>query len=377
MENEFKYILELSGTDYTKVKPADPQYAFPPQFKEQNFYFGIQETVEELILRDVRRFEKFYHKIETGHHYDSGQIVSAVNSLPILTIRKLPFQGPPDKENASVFGGIYMDFGEKTVRDFEALSDFDFYFQNNYDPNSRYLELALYVDDTKYGQGLYLDFMTGDWLFNLKANRENKTLFENRWKYKVEITEKNIDAPQSPEIRRYHFYTLTEASRFFFLNTDVTRMDEDFARQRKDASCVSSATLEYRYHGKIAELITSKKYRKDGIILEPGIYLQSHIPTHQLEKLINIDLSGLKNYGSRENCLLIGNYYPDSGIPQHARPDCSKVILRHSYATLLSKLGTNTLAQKQENIQVKSSIEQRKITGTRPILSHNTRGPKL
>lgn len=377
MESEFKYILELSGTDYTKVKPADPQYAFPAQFKEQNFYFGIQEAVEELILRDVRRFEKFYYKIETGHHYNSGQIVSAVNSLPILTVRKLPFQGPPDKENDLVFGGIYMDFGEKTVRDFEALSDFDFYFQNNYDPNSRYLELALYVDDTKYGQGLYQEFMTGDWLYNLKVNRENKTLFENRWKYKVEITEKAIDAPQSPEIRRYHFYTLPEASQFFFLSTDINRMDEDFARQRKDAKWVSSATLEYKYHGKIAELVSSKKYERDRVILEPGIHLQSHIPIQQLEKLINIDLSGLENYLSRENCLLVGNYYQKLGIPQHAHPDSGKIILHPSYATLLSKLSSNILAGKQESIQEKSSIEQRKITGTRSLQSHSTKGPKL
>lgn len=378
MENEFKYILELTGNDYTDVFARTPGHNFPVPFKEWNFYSRIQEAVEELILRDVRRFDCVYHKIKSGNYYNSGRIISPDNSETILQISRLPYQGTEVYEHCSILEGIYMDFGKKTVRDFENLTDFDFYFQNNYDPGSQHLELALAVNDSRYGIGLHLEFMTEDWLYSLEENRKHKELYDNRWKYEVEMTESSLISPATKEIRRYHFYNLPEAFRSLLANSDINRMDKDLEMKRSAKSWISSARLNYRHHGKISEIVTAKKFGEKGITSQPGIHLKSYIPVKQLEKKAEVDFSGIAGYGRQDNCLLLANYFRNSTLINPVEEDYSRIIPAAAYLELLEDLKKSV---NKENSQKQNpegdKIEQKRKSCNRSIQRSGRKGPKL
>lgn len=378
MENEFKYVLELTGSDYTGVLTRNPEHNFPVPFREWNFYRGIQEAVEELILRDVRRFDPVYHKIKTGNYYDSGKIVSLDNSETVLQISQLPYQGNEVYEHGSVLEGIYMDFGKKTVKDFENLTDFDFCFQNNYDPDSRYLELALAVNDSRYGIGLHLEFMTEGWFYNLEADRKHKELYDNRWKYVVETIASPLVSSAVQETRRYHFYDLSEAFRFLLKNSDLNRMDKDLEMKRAAKNWVSSARLNYRHHGKISEIVTAKKFGEKGITSQPGIHLKSYIAFKELEKEAKIDLSEVTGYGRRDNCLLLAGYFRNSTLINPVEEDYSRIIPVPAYLELLEDLRKSVTEEKNKKQHpAGNKIEQKKKSGKRSIQLSGRVGRKL
>ncbi|WP_300601914.1 hypothetical protein [Niabella sp.] len=372
MPEEHKYVLQRTGTDYTGVLTRDPDCLFPVPFEEKSFHTGIQEAVEELIAGDIRRFDNIHFKITTGGYYHSAKIISVNDGETILQISKLPYQGKEVYENHPVYAGIYLDLGKKTVKEFEAFSGFDFYFHNNYDPNSNYLELALIANDPKYGLGIYREFMTIDWQQNLENDKLNKRLHDNRRKYEVKITESPINSINPVVIRRYHFNELQEAFKYLLLSTDLGRMDPDLGKNHRESNWISEASLLYRHHGKVAELVAAKKFGQNGITSQPGIHLRSYVPVKLLERETKIDLSGLGNYGKKDDCLLVAEYFRNSTMINPVEEDFSRIIPHAGFTSLVGLLTEEKSITLAQNL-----VQQKKLFGGRKMQPPHSGGPKL
>jgi len=355
MRKDFLYELVLEGKEY---KDKDDN-GIP--FKERNFYDRVQDAVEAVIIKDIGKFDKAYDKFEPGRYYDSARVSTNYDSKMVFEVFRIPFVSW--QQGLTPAPGMYLHFGNKTVRDFEKLTGYNFKDQRDYNPGSSYLEVARYFNRPKSGYELVYEFGMLNWKEKLQQFEGNKQVRQDAWKYEVQFVKSPIaefSVGDYREVTNFHFSDLPESFEFLISNTEFDRMDREIEQQKNAENWISSASLRNRLHGIVAEFVTAKKWGENGITSAPGIHLKSFIPIKQLEQDSGIDFSGLSYYGAQDNCVLVAEYFRNSIVINPAERDFSRLIPHPAFISLLSRINTIDRPVSREQTAGQTQSEHRK-----------------
>lgn len=342
MENEFNYKLELEGKDYGKHEGSNGEYVAHVPFKETNFFVSIEEAMDALIQKDIRSFEEMSEKAHNKYH-EIASLHSLENDELLLQVIRISINESPDAAPAA---GIYFSFDDRSAREFEELTGFDFTGFSDYDPDFPFLLLGSYSYGLQSGFEIAFDQVINDWENSLKYYELERDFKEGDWKYKVENIENVLDDKLCHEIKRYHFRDLAPAARLL-LKTDINGLDKDLAEGLERRTWISRASLKERGERSVVDLLAVKSPDTNEIVPEPGIHLKFSVPITEFEERADLDLSGLGNYGDDDNYLLIANYYVDPGYNSNDHLHYSDLLPHPGYTSLPIQLND----EKQQGIR--------------------------
>lgn len=334
MENQFKYKLELEGKDYGKHEGSNSEYVAHVPFKETNFFKSIEEAMDALILKDLRSFEEMSESVSHSKYHEIASLHSVENDELLLQVIRISFSDSPDAAPAA---GIYFSFDDRTTKEFEDLTGFDFTGFSNYDPDFPFLLLGSYSYEFQSGFEIAIDQIIADWENSLKYYELERDFNEDDWKYKVEIVENGFGKKLSQEIKRYHFHNLPSAARSLF-KIDIKRLDKDLAEGLEEKSWISEASLKERRERPVVNLVAVKHPDSSEKVAEPGIHLKFSASIQEFEERADIDLSGLANYGDDDNYLLLANYYIDPEYNNNDYLHYSDLLPHPGYTRLLIQI---------------------------------------
>lgn len=307
--DEFKYILELEGKDYARHEGKNGDQVTFVLFKETNFFMSIEEAMDALVAKNVRSFEEMSQDDTGSKYHEIASLRSAENDELLLQVFRISFNDSPE---GAPTAGIYFSFEDRSAEEFEKFTGFDLTGFGDYDPEAPFLLLGSYSYDPYSGFKIAVDQGITDWEHRLQYYGQDQNFYDDEWKYKIEIVEDAFDEQLSHQITCYHFHELPEAARFF-LKSDINRLDKDLAEGLEEKSWISEAHLKERGERPIVDLIAVKNTATDEKTSEPGIHLNFFVPIEDFEKCVNIDLSGLGNYGQDDTYLLLANYLVEPG----------------------------------------------------------------
>lgn len=347
MENEFKYILELEGKDYGKHVDRNEEYVSFVPFKEVNFFMSIEEAMDALILKGIRSFEEMSETTYQNRFHDIAAIYSPGNEESILKVIRISFDDSPD---GAPTAGIYFWFNDRTVREFEELTGFNFKGFGDYDPENSVLLLGSYSYKVWSGFKIEVDQVVKDWENSLKHYELDKNYNENDWKYQVEVIEDAVEGNTFQDIKKYHFRELSPAFRQL-LKTNINGLDKDLAVTLKENGWVPGAKLSGRDKRPIAELLAIKNPDTEKNVPEPGIHLKCHQLVGQIEQEAKIDLSSLGNYKESDEYLLLANYFVEPGYSSEDYSHYTNLVPYDGYLALLLNIDQEQQHHTEEQIQ--------------------------
>lgn len=300
-DNIFKYMLEITGLDNRIHSDANGNFIPHMEFKETNYFLTLCETVESLLLTDIRKFERQSGETDSDRYCEYAAIRAIEAKEPLLEIFRLSFEATLKGSPAA---GIYMHFCDSTTEKFERLTGYDLSGFSAYDPNSPFLQLASYAYDK--GFKIFIDEALSNWVHGLKYY-ELGPEFPEEWNYKTSVIQTSLGASQSNEITNYHYQNLSDAVSQL-LQIEITRLDQQLARKSESKSWISKADITKRGKDKLVEFVTAKDNSSREVVSEQGIYLKLYLPIKELEQESGIDLSRLGIYNHDDKHLLVANY---------------------------------------------------------------------
>lgn len=359
MKNLFNYTLELKGKDYSSHTGRSGEYVSFVPFKQSDHFITIREALDALVLKDIRQFEERSDEVRNNKYYETCQLHMVGKGKPLLSIVRI---SDPEISEKTPTAGIYMSFGDRTLRDFENFSGLSFAGYNNRDPNSSVLLLASITSEL-YGLAIKVDENVKGWYESLKYYELEKDFKLDDWKYKAEIVANTTHGAFSREIKNYHFHQLPEAVRFL-LGIDIKRLDERLAAGLEDNHWFERVNLTERGKRPILDLIAARHPDGYDNIPDPGIHLKFSVPIEQLEADAKIDLSGLGNYGDDDKYLLLAYYKVEPGFRNNDYHHYTDILPQTGYIDLLLKINDQQpeVLEQQEQAPFLVRVEWRKST---------------